>query len=88
MRVVMSCIFVLSLLSISLVSPMTRSSFNLMPPLGLLIDSQDERPELELGVKQILWLPASEAEKVNLPEDDPRCETTRWLWSNTSCCQC
>ena len=73
----MSSSFDLSVLSISLVSPMTRSSFSLMPPLGLDEESHEERPEEDEGVKQILWSPASAAEKVKRPADEPRWETTR-----------
>ena len=76
-RDVRSSSLVLSELSISLVSPMTRSRFILMPPLGFVVESQEERPELEDGVKQILWSPDSAAEKVNRPDDEPRWETTR-----------
>jgi hypothetical protein len=71
-RDVMSWIFPLSLLSIWLVSPITKSRVNLMPPLGFLAESHEVRPELDEGVKQILWSPASAAEKVKRPEADPR----------------
>ena len=56
-----------------------------MPPLGFLAESHEVRPELDDGVKQILWSPASAAEKVKRPEDRPRWETTRWSLSKISC---
>jgi hypothetical protein len=71
-RDVMSWILPLSLLSIWLVSPITRSRVSLMPPLGFLAESHEVRPELEDGVKQSLWSPASAAEKVKRPEAAPR----------------
>lgn len=55
-----------------------------MPPLGFAIDSQPGRPLLDDGVKQILWSPASAAEKVKRPDEVPRWETTRWLLSKIS----
>lgn len=55
-----------------------------MPPLGFDMESQPVRPLLDEGMKQILWSPASAAEKVNRPEEVPRWETTRWLLSKTS----
>lgn len=76
-RVVMSWILLLSLLSIWLVSPITRSSVNLIPPFWFLVDSQPGRPEVDEGVKQTLWSPESAAEKVKRPEAWPRWETTR-----------
>lgn len=84
MRVVMSSSLDLSVRSISLVSPMTTSSCSLMPPLGLETLVQPLRPDVDDGVKQILWLPDSAAEKVKRPDDEPRWETTRWLLSKIS----
>lgn len=84
-RDAMSCNLSLSLLSIWPVSPITRSSFILMPPLGLCAESHADRPEVDEGTKQILWSPASWAVKVKRPEAEPRWETTRWLLSKTSC---
>lgn len=63
---------------------MTKSSVSLMPPLGLLADSQPVRPEFDEGVKQSLWSPASAAEKVKRPAAAPRWETTRWSLSKIS----
>lgn len=74
----------LSVLSISLVSPMTRSRVSRIPPLGLLADSQPLRPEVDEGVKQSLWSPDSAAEKWNLPEDEPFWVKTRWSLSKIS----
>ena len=55
-----------------------------MPPLWFAVLSQPERPDVDEGVKQILWLPDSAAEKVKRPAEDPRCETTRWSLSKIS----
>ena len=52
--------------------------------MGAVADSQLERPLLDEGVKQILWSPASADVKVNLPEEPPRWETTRWSLSKIS----
>ena len=41
-------------------------------------------PDVDDGVKQILWSPASAAEKVKRPAEEPFWETTRWSLSNTS----
>ena len=84
-RVSISCSLPLSLLSIWPDSPMTRSSLILIPPLGACADNQPLRPDDELGEKQILWSPDSCAVKVKRPDEAPRCETTRWSLSNTSC---
>lgn len=81
----MSSSFDLSVLSISLVSPMIRSNCSLIPPLGLDTLVHPLRPDVDEGVKQILWLPDSADEKVNRPDDEPRCETTRWSLSKISC---
>lgn len=83
-RVVISCSLSLSSLSIWLVSPITMSRRSLMPPLGFVMESQPVRPLLDEGMKQILWSPASAAEKVKRPEEVPRWETTRWLLSKIS----
>jgi hypothetical protein len=48
-------------------------------------ESQALLPELDEGVKQILWSPESAAVKVNRPDDAPFCETTRWSLSKISC---
>lgn len=79
-----SWILPLSVLSIALVSPIAKSSVNLMPPMGWRADSQPVEPEFEEGVKQILWSPDSAALKVKRPDEEPFCETTRWSLSNTS----
>jgi hypothetical protein len=55
-----------------------------MPPLGACAESHEERPDEDVGVKQILWSPDSWAVKVNRPEEEPRWETTRWSLSKTS----
>jgi len=67
----MSWIFPLSVLSIALVSPMARSRVSLMPPIGCKAESQPAEPELDEGVKQILWSPESAALKVKRPAEDP-----------------
>jgi hypothetical protein len=73
----MSSSLVLSVLAISLVSPMARSRLSLIPPLGERALSQPWRPEFEEGVKQILCSPASAALKVKRPEEEPRDDITR-----------
>lgn len=82
--VAMSSSFPLSVLSISLVSPMTKSSISLIPPFSLALLVHPLRPEVELGVKQILWLPASADENVKRPDEEPFWETTRWSLSKIS----
>lgn len=84
-RLEMSSSLPLSVLSMALVSPMARSSVRRMPPLGACADSQPLRPLVDEGVKHSLWSPASAAVKVKRPEAGPRCETTRWSLSKTSC---
>lgn len=79
-----SCNLSLSLLSMAPDSPMARSNFILMPPLGPWDDSHDERPLVEEGTKHILWSPDSWDVKVKRPEEEPRWETMRWLLSKTS----
>lgn len=66
-------------------SPMVMSKVSLMPPLGLAVLSQPVFPLSELGVKQILWSPASAAVKVKRPPEPPFCDTMRWLLSKSSC---
>lgn len=88
MRVAISPSVFLSSLSISLVWPIIMSSLSLMPPLGMAVDSHAGRPDVELGMKQILWSPASAAEKWNLPDEEPALETTRWSLLKTSCWCC
>lgn len=73
----MSWILPLSVLSMALVSPIARSSVSLIPPMGCKAESQPVEPELEEGVKQILWSPESAALKVKRPEAEPFWETTR-----------
>lgn len=67
----------LSVDSISLVSPMTMSRVRRMPPFGEPTESQPDRPDVEMGLKQSLWSPASEEEKVNFPEESPFWVKTR-----------
>jgi hypothetical protein len=55
-----------------------------MPPIGCSALSHPVDPEFDDGVKQILWSPLSAAVKVKRPEEDPRCETTRWSLSKSS----
>lgn len=61
----------------TLVSPMVMSKVSLMPPLGLAVLSQPVLPLSEVGVKQILWSPASAAVKVKRPPEPPLCDTMR-----------
>ena len=83
-RVARSWILDLSPDSMALVSPMAMSRVRRMPPLGDERESQFDRPELDDGVKQILWSPASAAVNVNFPEAPPRWLTTRWSESKIS----
>lgn len=55
-----------------------------MPPFLFLVLCQALRPEVDDGVKQSLWSPASAAVKVKRPSLLPRCETTRWSLSKIS----
>lgn len=55
-----------------------------MPPFECNALSQLLEPEVEEGVKQILWSPASAAVKVKRPEDEPVWKTTRWSLSKIS----
>lgn len=48
-----------------------------MPPFGEPTESQPDRPDVEMGLKQSLWSPASEEEKVNFPEESPFWVKTR-----------
>ncbi len=79
-----SWILPLSVLSIALVSPIAKSRVSLIPPIGCRAESQPEPPDVDEGVKQILWSPESAALKVKRPDEEPFCETTRWSLSNTS----
>ena len=53
--------------------------------MGCKAESHPWPPELEEGVKQILWSPESAAVNVKRPDDEPFWVTTRWSLSNTSC---
>ena len=79
-----SWILPLSVLSMALVSPITRSRFSRMPPTGCPPLSQPPAAAADDAVKQILWSPESAALKVKRPALDPRCETTRWSLSKVS----
>jgi hypothetical protein len=81
----MSWILPLSALSRALVSPMARSRVSLMPPMCESTESQLLEPEVDEGVKQILWSPESAAVKVKRPDEEPFWETTRWSLSKVSC---
>ena len=81
---VRSSILLLSVLWISLVSPMMRSRISLIPPLATCVDSQPVLPLLDDAVKQISWSPALCELKVKRPLEEPRCETMRWSLSNFS----
>jgi hypothetical protein len=47
------------------------SSVSLIPPVGCRAESQPLEPEVDEGVKQILWSPESAALKVKRPADEP-----------------
>lgn len=77
------CTFSLSVLSILLVSPMAKSSVNLTVPCTPEL-SQPPPEGTFWGVTQMRCCPESAALNVNLPCDEPRWATMRWLLSNVS----